>query len=83
MIQARPVSLAWMARTPVLRRAFALASAMLLSGSLTGCGNTDSWVDPIAARGWSAQYADAENSMPNSWRRASGAERPSDSQPKL
>ena len=27
--------------------------------------------------------ADAENSMPNSWRRASGAERPSDSQPKL
>ncbi len=46
----------------MLRRAFALASAMLLSGSLAGCGTTDSWVEPIAARGWSAQYADAENS---------------------
>ena len=46
----------------MLRRAIALASAMLLSGPLAGCGNTDSWVEPIAARGWSAQYADAENS---------------------
>lgn len=46
----------------MLRRALALASAMLLSGSLAGCGNTDSWVEPIAARGWSAQYADAQNS---------------------
>ena len=44
------------------RRGFALASTMLLTGTLAGCGNTDSWVDPIAARGWSAQYADAENS---------------------
>jgi outer membrane protein assembly factor BamB len=51
-----------MARTPVLRRVLALTSMMLLTGSLAGCGTTDSWVDPIAARGWSAQYADAENS---------------------
>ena len=46
----------------MLRRLFAMASAMLLCGPLAGCGTTDSWVDPIAARGWSAQYADAENS---------------------
>ena len=47
----------------MLTRASALASTLLLGGSLvTGCGNTDSWVDPIASRGWSAQYADAENS---------------------
>ena len=51
-----------MARTPVGRRVLALASTMLLTGSLAGCGNTDSWVEPIAARGWSAQYADAANS---------------------
>jgi hypothetical protein len=51
-----------MARTPVRRRVLALSSTMLLTGSLAGCGNTDSWVEPIAARGWSAQYADAENS---------------------
>jgi len=46
----------------VLRRALALASATLLTATLAGCGNTDSWVEPVAARGWSAQYADAENS---------------------
>jgi len=51
-----------MARTPVLRRAFSLASALMLSAALVGCSTTDSWVDPIAARGWSAQYADAANS---------------------
>ena len=45
-----------------MRRGLALAVTMLLTGSLAGCGNTDSWVDPIAARGWPAQYADAENS---------------------
>ena len=44
------------------RRVLALSSTMLLTGSLAGCGNTDSWVAPVAARDWSAQYADAENS---------------------
>lgn len=51
-----------MARTPVLRRAIALASTALLISGLTGCGTTDSWVDATAARGWPAQYADAANS---------------------
>lgn len=46
----------------MLRRILALSSATLLTGVLAGCANTDSWVDPIAARGWSAQYADARNS---------------------
>ena len=58
----------------------ALTSATLLTGVLAGCGNTDSWVDPIAACGWSAQYADARNSsytategagaLPLSWTRS-------------
>ncbi|MBU3750255.1 MAG: PQQ-like beta-propeller repeat protein [Mycobacterium sp.] len=43
----------------MLRRALAFASVALVLG---GCGNTDDWVDSIAARGWSAQYADAANS---------------------
>jgi outer membrane protein assembly factor BamB len=51
-----------MARTPVLLRVLASATTMLLAAPLAGCGNTDSWVDPIAARGWPAQYADARNS---------------------
>jgi outer membrane protein assembly factor BamB len=46
----------------VLRRIFALASTALVAGALTGCGNTDSWVQAHAASGWSAQYADAANS---------------------
>jgi outer membrane protein assembly factor BamB len=29
---------------------------------ISGCGTTDDWVQSTAARGWSAQYADAENS---------------------
>lgn len=44
------------------RRGLASASAMLLAGSLAGCGTTDSWVESTAARGWPAQYADASNS---------------------
>ena len=39
-----------------------LASTALITGALAGCGNTDSWVDPAPAAGWSAQYADAANS---------------------
>jgi outer membrane protein assembly factor BamB len=51
-----------MARTPVLPRVLALASTTLLTGSLTACGTTDSWVESTAGRGWPAQYATAENS---------------------
>jgi outer membrane protein assembly factor BamB len=43
----------------MLRAVAALASTMLV---ISGCGTTDDWVQPTAARGWSAQYADAENS---------------------
>ncbi|MCB1286648.1 MAG: PQQ-like beta-propeller repeat protein [Mycobacterium sp.] len=50
-----------MKRSPVSRRVLALASTVLLTGVLAGCGNTDSWVEAVAARGWPAQYADAEN----------------------
>jgi len=51
-----------MERTPVLRRALAVAATALLTAGLTACGSTDSWVDSSAARGWPAQYADAANS---------------------
>jgi len=43
----------------MLRAVAALASTMLV---ISGCGTTDDWVQSTAARGWSAQYADAENS---------------------
>ena len=42
----------------MLRRLFALASATLITAA---CGTTDTWVESTAARGWSAQYADAAN----------------------
>ncbi len=45
----------------MLRRGLALASTLLLSAAIPGCGTTDSWVESTAARGWPAQYADAEN----------------------
>ena len=44
------------------RRVLALASTALVAVVSTACGNTDSWVESIAAPGWSAQYADAANS---------------------
>lgn len=50
-----------MAMTPVLRRAIAVASAAVLIWPLAACGDTDSWVESSAARGWPAQYADAAN----------------------
>ena len=40
----------------------ALAATAILAVALTSCGNTDSWVESSAARGWPAQYADAANS---------------------
>ncbi len=51
-----------MLRAHWARRGLAVASTTLLAASMAACGTTDSWVDPIAARGWSAQYADARNS---------------------
>lgn len=51
-----------MLRAHWARTGLAVAATTLLSGSMAACGTTDSWVDPIAARGWSAQYADAANS---------------------
>ncbi len=51
-----------MVRTPGLRRALAFTATALLTAGLSGCGNTDSWVQASAARGWPAQYADAANS---------------------
>lgn len=45
----------------MLRRALALTAASLMAATMTACGTTDSWVESVAARGWSAQYADAAN----------------------
>ena len=46
----------------MLRRVLALPLTVVCVGLAAGCGNTDSWVESRAASGWSAQYADAENS---------------------
>ncbi|TGD84847.1 pyrrolo-quinoline quinone [Mycolicibacterium sp. CH28] len=46
----------------MLRRLLASASTLLVVSGLTGCGNTDTWVESSAAPGWSAQYSDAANS---------------------
>jgi outer membrane protein assembly factor BamB len=41
-----------------------------LTAGLSGCGNTDSWVEASPAQGWPAQYGDAANS---SYTETSGA----------
>lgn len=46
----------------MLRRLAALASTTLIIGALSGCGNTDAWVDAAPSLGWPAQYGDAANS---------------------
>jgi len=46
----------------VLRRAAAAAAASLLTITLGGCHDTDSWVKAAPAQGWPAQYGDAANS---------------------
>jgi outer membrane protein assembly factor BamB len=46
----------------VFRQLVVLASTVLITGTLAGCGNTDSWVEAHAASGWAAQYGDASNS---------------------
>lgn len=43
----------------MLQHVAALVSTILV---ISGCASTDDWVQSTAARGWSAQYADAENS---------------------
>lgn len=48
-----------MGRAPV--RLIAVTSTIALAGLTVACSGTDSWVDSSAARGWSAQYADAAN----------------------
>lgn len=44
------------------RRLLTAMFAAVLTVGLTGCGNTDSWVDAAPALGWPAQYGDAANS---------------------
>ncbi|PRC41699.1 pyrrolo-quinoline quinone [Mycobacterium sp. ITM-2017-0098] len=46
----------------MLRRMIALAATAMVAGALTGCGDTDPWVEAHPATGWAAQYADAANS---------------------
>jgi len=46
----------------VFRRFLGLAATVLVAAALSGCGNTDSWVQTHAATGWPAQYGDANNS---------------------
>jgi outer membrane protein assembly factor BamB len=46
----------------VLRRMIALAATAMVAGALTGCADTDPWVEAHPATGWAAQYADAANS---------------------
>jgi outer membrane protein assembly factor BamB len=53
-----------------IRRFAPFASTLLILAAVSGCGNTDSWVDAAPADGWPAQYADASNS---SYTAAAGA----------
>ncbi|HET6735748.1 PQQ-binding-like beta-propeller repeat protein [Mycobacterium sp.] len=46
----------------MFRQLVVLASTVLITGTLAGCQNTDSWVEAHAASGWAAQYGDASNS---------------------
>jgi len=46
----------------MLRRWLSAVLAIGLTIGLSGCGNTDSWVDASPAQGWPAQYGDAANS---------------------
>ncbi|MCT7659161.1 PQQ-binding-like beta-propeller repeat protein [Mycobacterium deserti] len=46
----------------MFRRTIVLASTALITATLAGCGDTDSWVEAHPASGWPAQYGDASNS---------------------
>nr|WP_090273500.1 PQQ-binding-like beta-propeller repeat protein [Mycolicibacterium komanii]CRL66427.1 FOG: WD40-like repeat protein [Mycolicibacterium komanii] len=46
----------------MFRRLTVLASTALITATLAGCQDADSWVDAKAADGWAAQYRDAANS---------------------
>ena len=56
----------------MLRRSIVLASTVLITAALAGCGNTDSWVESHPASGWPAQYGDARNSSYESTAGADG-----------
>jgi outer membrane protein assembly factor BamB len=45
---------------------------VILAATLSGCSNTDSWVDTAPAQGWPAQYGDASNSSYTSTSGATG-----------
>lgn len=56
----------------MFRRLIVLASTVLITAALAGCGNTDSWVEAHPASGWPAQYGDARNSSYESTAGADG-----------
>jgi outer membrane protein assembly factor BamB len=56
----------------LVRHWSSVASAVVLTAAVAGCGNTDSWVDIVPAQGWPAQYGDAANSSYSATPGASG-----------
>src|ERR1700761_2122313 len=57
-----PRTVPWPIPRRTVRHWSSVASAVLLTAAVAGCGNTDSWVEATAAEGWPAQYGDAANS---------------------
>ncbi|WP_326547371.1 PQQ-binding-like beta-propeller repeat protein [Mycolicibacterium sp. ND9-15] len=55
----------------MFRRLTVLAATALITATLAGCQDTDSWVEAKAADAWAAQYRDAANS---SYRPDAGAD---------
>jgi len=57
-----PRTVPWPIPRRTVRHWSSVASAVLLTAAVAGCGNTDSWVETTPAEGWPAQYGDAANS---------------------
>src|ERR1700749_4636839 len=57
-----PRTVPWPIPRRTVRHWSSVASAVLLTAAVAGCGNTDSWVEATAGEGWPAQYGDAANS---------------------
>jgi outer membrane protein assembly factor BamB len=57
-----PRTVPWPIPRRTVRHWSSVASAVLLTAAMAGCGNTDSWVETTPAEGWPAQYGDAANS---------------------
>src|ERR1700730_14551146 len=57
-----PRTVPWPITRRTVRHWSSVASAVLLTAAVAGCGNTDSWVETTPAEGWPAQYGDAANS---------------------